>query len=59
MLVMVVVVVMVVALACVSARMAYFSSLEASSGQSRPHLRATALSERGVRQNDVFLEFGG
>ena len=57
-LVMVVVVVVVVALASVSARIAYFASLEASKGQSEPHLRATAFSDRGVRQNDVSLEFG-
>ena len=42
-------VVMVLALADASARVAYFSSLEASSGQSMPHLRATAHSGRARR----------
>ena len=46
MLVMVVVVVKVVALARVSARIAHFLSLEASSGQSRRRSRATALFRR-------------
>ena len=58
-LVMVVVVVMVVALAYVSARLAYFSSLDASFSLSEPHLRTIALSDMGVRQNDVFLGLGG
>ena len=59
MVLVVVVVVMVVALASVSARMVYFFRLEASNNKREPHLRATALTDRGVRHNDVFLEFGG